>query len=138
MPDHHYPGGREYMRVTLVQPPSGLYDTGDLAPPLGLLTIAAVLEGDGIQVSVVDMNIRGITDHAWVEFDFYAHAVTSIARPIPMLWVLHPWRWNRMCVSRWPDWSRKLIPKSSPSLAVRISQQSGRRCWSFIPGLTTL
>lgn len=71
------------MRLTLVQPPSGLYDTCDLAPPLGLLTIASFLENEGIQVSLVDMNIRGITDHAWVEVNFYEHALTSILSTNP-------------------------------------------------------
>jgi hypothetical protein len=71
------------MRVTLVQPPSGLYDTGDLAPPLGLLTIAAVLESDGMHVSIVDMNVRGITDHDWVEVDFHEHALVSILATNP-------------------------------------------------------
>ncbi|MBV8754169.1 MAG: B12-binding domain-containing radical SAM protein [Hyphomicrobiales bacterium] len=66
------------MRVTLVQPPSGLYETGDLAPPLGLLTVAAFLEEAGFDLSLVDMNVRGITDHGWVQDNFYENALAAI------------------------------------------------------------
>lgn len=71
------------MRVTLVQPPSGLYDHYDLAPPLGLLTIAATIADDGCEVAIVDMNLRGQLDHAWVERDFWAHAIEAIAETAP-------------------------------------------------------
>ena len=71
------------MRITLVQPPSGLYETGDLAPPLGLLTIAAFLEDDGFAVSLLDMNIRGIIDHTWVQENFYLNALTAILETNP-------------------------------------------------------
>lgn len=71
------------MRVTLVRPPICLYDRLDLAPPLSLLTIAAVLEQDGVEVSVLDMNLRGIRDHRWVQENFYENAIAAIAETEP-------------------------------------------------------
>ncbi len=70
------------MRVTLVQPPNGLHDVEDLAPPLGLLTLAACLERDGIDVALLDMNLQGIRNHRWLE-DFYENAVRWIADSNP-------------------------------------------------------
>jgi radical SAM superfamily enzyme YgiQ (UPF0313 family) len=70
------------MRVTLVQPPNGLHDVEDLAPPLGLLTLAAVLEDEGHSVCVLDMNLKGIRDHRWFD-DFYANATRWIAESNP-------------------------------------------------------
>jgi radical SAM superfamily enzyme YgiQ (UPF0313 family) len=71
------------MRVTLVRPPNGLYEKVDLAPPLSLLTIGAVLEQEGIEVSVLDMNLRGMRDHRWVQENFYDNAVAAIADTNP-------------------------------------------------------
>jgi anaerobic magnesium-protoporphyrin IX monomethyl ester cyclase len=71
------------MRVTLVRPPNGLYEKVDLAPPLSLLTIGAVLEQEGIEVSVLDMNLRGMRDHRWVQENFYENAVAAIAETNP-------------------------------------------------------
>ncbi|MBV8369790.1 MAG: B12-binding domain-containing radical SAM protein [Candidatus Eremiobacteraeota bacterium] len=71
------------MRLTLVQPPSGLYDHYDLAPPLGLLTLAAFVERDGVEVALVDMNLRGQLDHAWVQRDFWRHAVDAVGETDP-------------------------------------------------------
>jgi hypothetical protein len=71
------------MRLTLVQPPNGLYDYYDLAPPLGLLTIAAAVEEDGIDVSLVDMNLRGMQDRTWVQEDFYRNAIRAISETNP-------------------------------------------------------
>ena len=73
------------MRLTLVQPPGGLYDRNDLAPPLGLLTLAACVEHLGVEVRVVDMNLRGICDHSWVRDDFYSKAVKAVADTNPDL-----------------------------------------------------
>lgn len=71
------------MRLTLVQPPNGFYDPGDLAPPLGLLTIAAVVEEDNVDVTIVDMNLKAIRDHHWVQNDFYGKAIQAIAETNP-------------------------------------------------------
>lgn len=71
------------MRLTLVQPPNGLYDCYDLAPPLGLLTVAAAVEQDGVDVALLDINLLGMRDHSWSEGDFYARAVSEIAGTEP-------------------------------------------------------
>lgn len=71
------------MRFTLVQPPNGLYDCYDLAPPLGLLTVAAAVEEDGVDVSLVDMNLLGMRQHDWLQGDFYARAVRTIVETRP-------------------------------------------------------
>jgi len=71
------------MRFTLVQPPNGLYDCYDLAPPLGLLTIAAAVEEDGVDVALLDFNLLGMRDHTWSQGDFYARALPVIAETAP-------------------------------------------------------
>ncbi len=71
------------MRLTLVQPPNGLYDRLELAPPLGLLSIAAVLEEDDVEVAVLDMNLHGMRDRDWLEGDFYREAVRAIVDSYP-------------------------------------------------------
>ncbi|HLZ71787.1 MAG TPA: radical SAM protein [Dehalococcoidia bacterium] len=73
------------MRVTLVQPPNGLHDRQELAPPLGLLTIAAALEEDGVDVALVDMNLRGMRNPAWLADGFYERAVRAIRDTRPDL-----------------------------------------------------
>jgi radical SAM superfamily enzyme YgiQ (UPF0313 family) len=70
------------MRLTLVQPPNGVYDRFDLAPPLGLLTLAAVVRDDGHDVALVDMNLRGIREPRWLE-NFYTNALQAIAETSP-------------------------------------------------------
>ena len=71
------------MKVTLVQPPNGLHDTFDLAPPLGLLTVAGAIEAEGFQVALVDLNLEVISDHSWNRPDFYDRAVQVIAATGP-------------------------------------------------------
>lgn len=67
------------MKLTLVQPPSGRHDRHELAPPLGLLMLAAVAEDEGVDVEVLDFNLRGMQDPRWVDEDFYGTAVSAIA-----------------------------------------------------------
>jgi radical SAM superfamily enzyme YgiQ (UPF0313 family) len=71
------------MKVTLVQPPNGLHDTFDLAPPLGLLTVAGAIEEQGFEVAVLDLNLEMISDHSWNRADFYDRAVGAIAATGP-------------------------------------------------------
>ena len=71
------------MRLTLVQPPNGLYDCYDLAPPLGLLTVAAAVEQDGVDVALLDINLLGMRDHTWSQGDFYTRAVAAVAETRP-------------------------------------------------------
>src|SRR6266536_593966 len=71
------------MRLTLVQPLNGLHDHFELAPPLGLLSIAAAVEDDGVDVTLVDMNLRGMRNPAWLTGDFYPRAVAVMAATRP-------------------------------------------------------
>ena len=71
------------MRVTLVQPPSNRDDTSELAPPLSLLSVAAVLEDDDVDVILVDFNLLGLQDPTFVDTDFYAKAIDVIAATNP-------------------------------------------------------
>ncbi len=71
------------MKVTLVQPPNGLHDTFDLAPPLGLLTVAGAIEDEGHAVALLDLNLEVICDHTWARADFYERAVRAIAATAP-------------------------------------------------------
>lgn len=71
------------MRLTLVQPPNGYLDHYDLAPPLGLLSMAAVLIEDSVEVSIVDFNLRGMQDPSLVTGGFYDRAVEAVAETRP-------------------------------------------------------
>ncbi|MGE0706730.1 MAG: radical SAM protein [Planctomycetota bacterium] len=50
-------GGRRVEQVYLVQPPVG-GGPGDVNPPLGLLLLASVLEAEGCQAHLLDLNLR--------------------------------------------------------------------------------
>src|SRR5687768_3791298 len=71
------------MKVLLVNPPNNFYDTFELAPPLGLLSLAAVARDEGINVEVLDFNLRATADHAFVEAGFYERALAEIAAHAP-------------------------------------------------------
>lgn len=71
------------MRLTLVQPPNGYLDHYDLAPPLGLLSLAAVARDDGVDTALVDFNLRGMTDPGLLAGDFYDTATAMIGRTRP-------------------------------------------------------
>jgi hypothetical protein len=67
------------MHVTLVQPPSNRFDTSELAPPLGLLSIAAVLRDDDVDVTIVDLNMEGLREPEHMGPLFYDWATQRIA-----------------------------------------------------------
>jgi radical SAM superfamily enzyme YgiQ (UPF0313 family) len=71
------------MKVLLINPPNNLFDVFELAPPTGLLSLAAALERDDTEVEVLDFNLKGIADHSFVQEGFYTKAVKLIeaARP---------------------------------------------------------
>ena len=71
------------MKVTLVQPPSNRDDTSEFAPPLGLLSVAAVLEEDEVDVALIDLNLLGLRDPGFVDADFYRRAASCIAATEP-------------------------------------------------------
>lgn len=73
------------MKVTLVQPPRARYGVNDLAPPLGLLSIAAILEQESIDVSILDFNLEGAANPSWVDQNFYDAAIAMILAQSPDL-----------------------------------------------------
>ncbi len=73
------------MKVTLVQPPSHRVDTSELAPPLGVLTVATVLREDGVDVSIVDLNLECLRTLAHAGAAFYDWATERIAATAPDL-----------------------------------------------------
>lgn len=71
------------MKVTLVQPPSNRFDTSELAPPLGLLSIGAVLRDDNVDVTIVDLNLEGLQDRSRMGPHFYGWATRRIEETAP-------------------------------------------------------
>jgi radical SAM superfamily enzyme YgiQ (UPF0313 family) len=71
------------MKITLVNPPNNYDDTYELAPPLGLLTLAAALQGIDAGVSIFDFNLAGVADHSFVDESFYEKAAALIAASEP-------------------------------------------------------
>jgi len=71
------------VRLTLVQPPNGYLDPYDLAPPLGLLTLAAVVRDDGVDVALVDFNLGARQHPDRFGEIFYDWAVDEIADTEP-------------------------------------------------------
>ena len=72
------------MRATLIQPPVLVETKSDLTPPLGLLMIAAILEQEGLEVTLIDMNLKGMQDPSWLDKDsFYQNAHQQIMTTKP-------------------------------------------------------
>lgn len=71
------------MKVVLVNPPNNYDDVFELAPPLGLLSLASALTSEAVDVAILDFNLRGIADHAFVDDRFYEKAVRAIAAEGP-------------------------------------------------------
>nr|WP_198151230.1 cobalamin-dependent protein [Kibdelosporangium sp. MJ126-NF4] len=69
--------------MTFVQPPNGFLDHYDLAPPLGLLTLAAVARNNGVEPVLVDMNLLGMRDPSLLGDDFYDRAVELVVATSP-------------------------------------------------------
>jgi hypothetical protein len=66
------------MRIVLINPPNGLLDPTDLAPPLGLLTLAAVVRQSGYEVSIIDFNLEVMANPEMDGNRFYEVAVASV------------------------------------------------------------
>ena len=71
------------MKVVLVNPPNNYDDSFELAPPLGLLSLASALADEAVDVVILDFNLRSIADHDFVDRDFYARALREIAAEGP-------------------------------------------------------
>lgn len=71
------------MRLVLINPPNGSLDKTDLAPPLGLLSLAAGARQHGHQVYVKDLNLEVMGNPDIDGERFYETAVDSILRVEP-------------------------------------------------------
>src|ERR1043165_2693829 len=71
------------MKVVLVNPPNNYDDVYELAPPLGLWSLAAAVAEDDGDVPILDFNLRSITDHSFVDDRFYDKACDAIAAEGP-------------------------------------------------------
>jgi hypothetical protein len=71
------------MKVVLVNPPNNYDDTFELAPPLGLLSLASAAANEVSDIAILDFNLRSIADHDFVDDGFYAKAVRAIADEAP-------------------------------------------------------
>lgn len=68
---------------TLVQPPSACFDTFDVAPPLGLLTLAAVLEEIGCQCRICDLNLAYLQGRLGLDSEVLHRALDLVLRDNP-------------------------------------------------------
>lgn len=67
------------MKITLVNPPQSLYDRSEIAPPLGLLRLAAaVRRATDIQISIIDFNLLYHTQPELQDDDFYESALARL------------------------------------------------------------
>ncbi|HYJ79250.1 MAG TPA: cobalamin-dependent protein, partial [Longimicrobiaceae bacterium] len=71
------------MKVLLINPPNNFNDTFELAPPVGLLSLGAAVREEGVDVELLDFNLRATADHAFVQQGFYERALGEIAARAP-------------------------------------------------------
>jgi radical SAM superfamily enzyme YgiQ (UPF0313 family) len=67
------------MKLLFINPPIGLYDRKYLAPPLGLLTLAAYIREQGHEAAVLDFNLEVLSDRSLGGDNFYDFAGDRIA-----------------------------------------------------------
>ena len=64
------------MKIDLVNPPRTYIDRSEIAPPLGLMRLAAVGQSCGIETSITDFNLLCHTDRALMNCeDFYSRSL---------------------------------------------------------------
>jgi radical SAM superfamily enzyme YgiQ (UPF0313 family) len=71
------------VKLLLINPPNNLFDAFELAPPIGLLSLAASLNQEQIDIELLDLNLEGIRDHSFVQEDFYQKALKLISKKAP-------------------------------------------------------
>lgn len=71
------------MKLLLINPPNNFFDVFELAPPLGLLSIAAALKNEDVEIKLLDWNLKGIADNEFVQHDFYKKAVKLVEQESP-------------------------------------------------------
>jgi radical SAM superfamily enzyme YgiQ (UPF0313 family) len=74
------------MKLTLVQTPLLATSKEALVPPLGLLGLAAIAREQDVDVTIVDLNLQGLEDPAFLSPDtFYEQATRRVAATDPDL-----------------------------------------------------
>ena len=71
------------MKLLLVNPPNGRFDRTYLAPPLGLLTLAAAVRQQGHEAHLLDLNLEVLADSSFGGEELYDRAFEMIARVKP-------------------------------------------------------
>jgi len=71
------------MKVVLVNPPNGFYDTTYLAPPLGLLTLASFVRQFNYDVEVIDLNLEMFADKTIDKENYYQNSCKLILEKKP-------------------------------------------------------
>lgn len=71
------------MKLLLINPPNNLFDAFELAPPIGLLSLAAALQQEDVDIELLDFNLSGIADHAFVQQNFYDKALKLVEEASP-------------------------------------------------------
>ena len=71
------------MKLLLINPPNNLFDVFELAPPLGLLSLASALKDEDVEIELLDCNLRGIADHEFVQNGFYRKAMNVVEEASP-------------------------------------------------------
>ena len=71
------------MKVLLINPPNNLFDVFELAPPIGLLSLASALGKEDVEIELLDCNLKGIADQAFVQQDFYEKTLRLVEEKCP-------------------------------------------------------
>ena len=72
------------MKIVLIQPPISQRKLESLSPPLGLLVLASILEQEGCEVSIIDLNLEGYRRPQSLDpATFYKESVQRILQEQP-------------------------------------------------------
>jgi hypothetical protein len=66
------------VKIALVNPPRSLYERGEIAPPLGLLTLAKAAQFEGVEVSLIDFNLLCQVQPELRGESFYENAIDRL------------------------------------------------------------
>src|SRR6185436_4451503 len=71
------------MKLLLINPPNNFFDVFELAPPISLLSLASALEQEDIDIEILDCNLKGISEHEFVQENFYLKTLKIIEEKSP-------------------------------------------------------
>lgn len=70
-----------FKKITLIQCPIHNEDTSNVFPPLGLLSLASYVRNNGFGVSIIDLNMKGLSKPGWVDSDrFFPDVIEEISK----------------------------------------------------------